>query len=417
MIRTRKPISIKEAVNLVLEAAPSLSIENINLENSFGRVLADDLYAPRPIPWYSRSPYDGYAVFSASTEKARGGHAVSLEVVESDEKASLQTGQAVKVMTGSPLPKGADAVIMNELVRVEERAGRKYIQIKRRLSEGENVSQIGEDIQKGQLLVQKGTIINPGVMAVLAAFGWTHVSTARKPRVGIIAAGDHLSDPDEPFQPGQVRDSNTYMLMAQCSRGQAEAYNYGRIAGSVDHAVNKITDALENVDLLVTTGGVSVGDDDIMQRIYEELEATVLFNKIAMRPGSVTSAAVAHGKLLIGLSGNPSACYAGFELLARPVIRMMLGLPKPYLRRVPAILRTDFLKPSPVTRFVRGRLFIRNGKVYTEPSGKDKSNMISSLPKANSLIVLPAGTKGCTAGSLVDALILEDGEWSGQEWE
>ena len=168
--------------------------------------------------------------------------------------------------------------------------------------------------------------------------------------------------------------------------------------------------------MLITTGGVSVGDFDLLPEIYEKLGAEVLFNKVAMRPGSVTTVAQKEGKILFGLSGNPSACYVGFELFARPMIRSMLFCEKEHLRKEKALLQTDFPKANPFTRFVRSALSVLDGQLVVEPSGMDKSNIVMSLSGANSFIVLPGGTRGYTAGEKVDVLLLEDTMGSKWPW-
>ncbi|RYM02716.1 molybdopterin molybdenumtransferase MoeA [Sporolactobacillus sp. THM7-7] len=414
MILLRKPIPVQEAVQKVMSVSHVLPSENISLEHGYGRVLADDVYAPHPVPWFIRSPYDGYAFAAHATIKAGAGHSVLLEVVGAigrgdDWEGTLQDGQAVKVMTGSALPDGADAVMMDELVRVKtDPEGKTFIEIRRHVSQGENVCQIGEDIREGQLLVRKGTVINPGVMAILATFGYSTISVVRKPKVGLIVSGTDLLSLEEPLQIGKVRNSNAYMLYAQCQRARSEIKKYGQIGDTIEDSVKKIKHALKESDLVVTTGGVSVGDTDIMPKVYKEIGALLLFNKVTMRPGSVTSAAQIDNKLLIGLSGNPSACYVGFELFARPALQKLQGISHPYLRKTQAVLKTDFPKANPVTRFVRGCTSLYEGKVYVEPTGsKDKSNIVSSLSGANSFIVLPAGSKGWKAGSTVDVLLLE----------
>jgi molybdopterin molybdotransferase len=172
--------------------------------------------------------------------------------------------------------------------------------------------------------------------------------------------------------------------------------------------------ALSEVDMLITTGGVSVGDYDYLPAIYEKLGASVLFNKVAMRPGSVTTVAQLNGKLLFGLSGNPSACYVGFELFVKPSIRTYMFSEKPHVKREKAILGEDFLKPNPFTRFVRGKLQYNEGQLIAYPSGFDKSSSVSSLAESNIFIVLQGGTRGYKKGMFVDVLLLEDNE--GSEW-
>ena len=171
---------------------------------------------------------------------------------------------------------------------------------------------------------------------------------------------------------------------------------------------------MKQVDLLITTGGVSVGDYDYMPDIYARLGAEVLFNKVAMRPGSVTTVAAMSGKILFGLSGNPSASYVGFELFVRPIIRKMLLSQRPHLKKVRGLLGENFTKANPFTRFVRSRAYMEGGQLMAVPSGKDKSNIVMSLASANSFAILPGGTRGYQKGDEVDILLLEDDE--GSEW-
>lgn len=417
----RKPIPVHEAVHRIMEVSQQSTEEHISLDNSYTKVLAHDLYAPHPIPWFVRSPYDGYAVQSESTRQAGETTPVWLELLGTIGAGDvwegiLGEGQAVKIMTGAAIPDGADAVIMRELTKEEERNGKVFVQIKREMKKGENVVQIGEDMQKGQLLVRKGTVINAGVIALLATFGYETVPVCRKPKVGIIATGTELLNPGEPLQPGKIRNSNAYMLHAQIKRSGANPISFGKVEDTFEGTLEKMEEALQEVDILVTTGGVSVGDFDYIPKAYEAMGAKLLFNKIAMRPGSVTSAAVLGNKVLLGLSGNPSACYVGFELFARPIIRTMLRMEKPYLQKIQAVLKTDIVKANPFSRFVRSKLSFSEGHVYVEPSGTDKSNIVSSLPKANCLLILPGGTRGWTAGSMVDVLLLDDQEGS-NTWE
>jgi molybdopterin molybdotransferase len=314
------------------------------------------------------------------------------------------------------MPEGSDAVVMFEVAQSSEKNGKPYMTIKRNVKAGENVSFIGEDAKEGQILVKKGTVINPGIQAMLATFGYASVPVARKPVIGLFATGTELLEVNEPLVPGKIRNSNSHMIAAQIVRAGGIVNYLGKLPDEFDTCFNAVKDALEKVDLLMTTGGVSVGDFDYLPEIYEKLGAEVLFNKVAMRPGSVTTVAEYNGKLLFGLSGNPSACYVGFELFARPIIRRMLCSEKPHLRKEKAILDTDFPKANPFTRFVRSRYTIADGKLQVSPSGLDKSNIIMSLSGANSLMILPGGTRGFESGTDVEILLLEDQEGSVWPW-
>ena len=274
----------------------------------------------------------------------------------------------------------------------------------------------GEDAKKGDILVKKGTMINPGIIGLLATFGYAEVPVAKKPVVGLFATGSELLDVSEPLQPGKIRNSNSHAISAQIQRAGGEVRFYGKLKDEFDLSYEAISSALEEVDLLITTGGVSVGDFDLLPDIYRKIGADVLFNKVAMRPGSVTTVAVFNNKFLFGLSGNPSASYVGFELFARPIIRTMLFSELPHLRKEKAQLAEDFLKPNPFSRLLRTRLFFESGQLKVIPSGVDKSNITTSLAGANSLTVLPGGTRGFKTGDIVDVLLLDDQEGCVWPW-
>jgi molybdopterin molybdotransferase len=312
------------------------------------------------------------------------------------------------------MPAGADAVVMLELAQAFEKDGHNFMSIKRSYNEGDNVSFRGEDCKSGEILVKKGTLINPGVQAILATFGYQEVPVARKPIIGLYATGTELLEVDEPLQPGKIRNSNSHMIAAQIERCGGIVHYFGKLPDVFDTCFEAVKNALEVVDILITTGGVSVGDFDYLPAIYEKLGASVLFNKVAMRPGSVTTVAQINQKILFGLSGNPSACYVGFELFVRPIIRRRLFSEKPHLRIEKAQLEVGFPKPNPFTRFVRSAVNIKDGRLTVTPSGMDKSNIVTSLAGANSLMVLPGGTRGFEAGNVVDVLLLED--QAGSEW-
>ncbi len=302
---------------------------------------------------------------------------------------------------------------MFELAREFIERGQPFIELKRHFQAGTNISRQGEDARKGTALVEKGRKIDAGVKALLATFGYAKVPVFKKPRVGVFATGTELLDVDQPLEPGKIRNSNSYMVMAQLKAIGAEPVYLGKLVDDLDRCYQAIAAALSQVDLLVTTGGVSVGDYDYLPAIYKKLGAKVLFNKIAMRPGSVTTVAELNGQLLFGLSGNPSACFVGCELFVRPVILSGFENGRPHLQKEQAKLMEDFPKPNPFTRFVRSRLSISDGRLQVRPTGLDKSGVVTSLADANALLMLPGGTRGFQQNDEVDVLLL-NGE--GAEW-
>lgn len=393
--------------------------ELVSINESYGRYLSEDLVATSDVPHFNRSPYDGFAIRSVDSSNASLSNAVEFEVVDhigAGYVSNKEVGefQAVRIMTGAQMPMNCDAVVMLELAKTSEKNGKSYMSIKRSYKSGDNVSFAGEDAKKGEVLVKRGTKINPGIQAMLATFGYKDVPVAKKPVIGLFATGTELLEVEDELQPGKIRNSNTHMIIAQIERSGAEVRYFGKLPDDFELCYESIRSAIVEVDLLITTGGVSVGDFDYLPQIYKKLGADVLFNKVAMRPGSVTTVAHLDGKILFGLSGNPSACYVGFELFARPIIRTMLFCTKPHLRREKAVLEVDFPKANPFTRFVRSKVTIANGKLVASPSGVDKSNIVMSLAGANSFIILPGGTRGFEAQTIVDVLLLEDSE--GSEW-
>ncbi|PAE39368.1 molybdopterin molybdotransferase MoeA [Bacillus sp. 7884-1] len=419
MLERRKPIPIGDAVKKIMEFQLNGKTEFVSIDESYGRFLSEDLIATSDVPHFDRAPYDGFAVRSIDTKEASTNNPLEFKVVDHlgagmTSTMTIKEHEAVRIMTGAMMPEGTDAVVMFEVAKDYDKNGTPYMSIKRSFNKGDNVSFRGEDAKEGEVLVKKGTLINPGIQAMLATFGYDQVPVAKKPIIGLFATGTELLEVDEELVPGKIRNSNSHMIAAQIQRTGAIVHYYGKLPDVFDTCFTAVKSALEKVDILITTGGVSVGDFDYLPAIYEKLGAEVLFNKVAMRPGSVTTVAQLEGKLLFGLSGNPSACYVGFELFARPIIRTMLFSARPHLRKEKAVLEVDFPKANPFTRFVRSAFSVKSGRLSATPSGLDKSNIIMSLSGANSLMILPGGTRSFQAGDEVDILLLEDQD--GSEW-
>lgn len=419
MLDKRDPITISEAVNRVMKYAPTGEIEYVSINECDGRYLGEPVKASHDIPPFDRAPYDGFAIRAEDSIGASKDNPVEFEVIEEIgagyiAKKEVGPFQAVRIMTGALMPKECNAVVMLELAKDIIKNGKPYMVIKRSYKPGDNVSYQGSETKAGEILVEKGRYLNPGIKALLATFGYAKVPVVKKPVVGIYATGTELLDVDEPMEPGKIRNSNAYMIASQINRVGAQAKYLGKLEDDFDKCFTAVQAALDEVDILITTGGVSVGDYDYVPEIYKKLGAEVLFNKIAMRPGSVTTVAQYNGKLLFGLSGNPSACFVGFELYARPIIRSWFRSSKPHLQKIKATLHTDFPKANPFTRFVRSKLIFNEGKLCAEPSGLDKSNVVTSLVDCDSLIILPGGTRGYVKGDEVEVLLLEDQK--GSEW-
>ncbi|MEK5379652.1 molybdopterin molybdotransferase MoeA [Niallia sp. FSL W8-0635] len=420
MVERRTPISVKEAITRVMQFEKEGEKEEVSIYECNGRFLSEDIVANQDVPSFDRSAYDGFAIRSVDVKGASKDNPITLAIV--DEIGAGQVCQkrigeceAVRIMTGAMLPSECDAVVMFEVVKEGSENNQPYIIIDHEVEKGNNLSFQGEDVKKGKLLVGKGTKINPGIMALLATFGYEKVPVAKKPIVGIFATGTELLEVDEPLEKGKIRNSNAYMVMAQIERAGATPVYFGKLQDVFTESYEAMKEKLALVDILITTGGVSVGDYDLLPAIYKEMGAEVLFNKVAMRPGSVTTVVHLDGKLLYGLSGNPSACYVGFEIFAKPIIRRYLCSPKPHLQSAPAILGEDFLTGNAFTRFFRSTVNREvDGLLHTVPSGVDKSNIVTSLAFANALTILPNNTTGYKKGEKVEVLLLE--EETGSDW-
>ncbi|WP_413379413.1 gephyrin-like molybdotransferase Glp [Alkalihalobacillus sp. 1P02AB] len=418
MVDIRKPILVSEAVSAVLNHSKTGETEYISIDDCDERYLASDLIADHDVPPFDRSPLDGFAIRAVDSQGVTEGSPKSFKVIEEIGAGAVAAkipndNEAIRIMTGAQIPAGTDVIVMFELVREFEKEGEAYFELTQSFESGDNISFQGEDVQKGASLVQKGARITPGIKALLATFGYAEVEVFKKTKVGIIATGTELLNVDEELQPGKIRNSNAYMVAAQIKKVGAEPVYFGQLVDDLEESFQKISLELEKVDYLITTGGVSVGDYDFLPEIYKRLGANVLFNKITMRPGSVTTVAEVNGKLLFGLSGNPSACFVGFELLVRPAILTSFSVMKPHLQKVQATLLVDNDKSNNFSRFIRSYTYFENGKLYVEPTGLDKSGVVSSLADANCLMMLPGGASGFQKGDMVDVLLLtgEGSEW------
>ena len=417
LLTKRKAISIGEAVQKVMSDIRKGSTEKVALDSANGRYLAEDIVANQDVPAFDRSLYDGYAIRSEDTKEATNESPVELEVVGHIGAGAVFTNeiqpfQAVRIMTGAEMPAGGNAVVMLEHVQELNKNDKNYIVVDRYIPELERVFKKGQEIQNGTYLVERGTRITPGIIGLLATFGYSEVLVGKKPVVGVLATGSELLEIDEPLVPGKIRNSNSYMLMSQIERVGAQPKYLGKLEDDLEKSFNVIQQELQDVDILITTGGVSVGDYDFLPEIYERLGATVLFNKIAMRPGSVTTVAKLGHQFLFGLSGNPSASFIGFELFVRPVIRTMLENKEPYLASQKAILADSYPKPNAFAQLIRTKIEIRDSNVYVTSNGLNMSSSITSLVGADALVVLPPTESGYEKGETVDILLLSD---KGQE--
>ncbi|UEX90558.1 gephyrin-like molybdotransferase Glp [Staphylococcus ratti] len=407
-LEKRQPIPVSEAIQRCTNQALRLSQTTVDLYEAEGFILAEDIVATYDIPRFNKSPYDGFAIRSQDSEGASGAQRLAFKVIDhigagAVSSEVLSEREAVRIMTGAELPKGADAVVMLEqTVQTDE-----GFTLRKAFSQYENVSLKGEETKTEDVVLKKGQRLNAGAIAVLATFGYRNVPVFQKPSVGVIATGSELLDVEDPLEPGKIRNSNGPMIHALLKKEGIDSEIYKIQQDDFESSLAVVRTAMEQHDIVITTGGVSVGDFDYLPDIYRALDAKVLFNKVAMRPGSVTTVAVSEQTFLFGLSGNPSACYTGFELFVKPSIYRMMGALRYYPALVRAILMEDFKKANPFTRFVRAIATFDGRATTVKPSGFNKSGAVVAIAHSNAMMILPGGTRGYSMGHQVDVLLTE----------
>jgi molybdopterin molybdotransferase len=310
-------------------------------------------------------------------------------------------------MTGAAVPDGADAIVMLEMTdRLTDDTIGGEVAVRKRMAAGDNITPVGFEAFHGERVLEAGTVIRPGEAALLATFGYAEVSVHRPPRVAIFPTGSELLSVKDPIAPGKIRNSNGYMLAAQIRECGGEPILMPPLPDWVDEVKEALEQAFEFADVIVTTGGVSVGDKDVLVDYFSGWDGELLFNKVAMRPGSPTTAGVRRDKLLFSLSGNPGAAFVGFELFAAPYVRRLLGQTERPDRVCSGTLEFDYAKGSAYPRYVRGTMSCRDGRLFVTPAGVDKSSIMMTIKDADCLICIPAGGRGAAYGELVRVIRL-----------
>jgi molybdopterin molybdotransferase len=409
-----KMISVDEALEYVLKHFEPLEPEEVEILDALDRVLAEDVYSDMDIPPFDNSAMDGYAVRAADTVAASSEAPVTLRVI-ADLAAGYTTdlivepGTAIRIMTGAPLPAGADAVVRfeetSEGLSGHERADNR-IEVLSQVVVGENVRPAGEDIRKGELVLAEGTILRPQEIGVLASLGRARVRVIRRPRVAILATGDELIAIDEPLSPGKIRNSNEYSNAALVRRYGGVPVRLGIARDDVNELTAKIREGLaQKVDLFLTSAGVSVGDYDVVKDVLGA-EGEVHFWQVRMKPGKPLAFGEIQGVPLLGLPGNPVSAMVSFEQFARPAILKMLGRTRLHKSTVEAVLEED-VESSGRRDFKRAMITKRDGDYYASVTGPQGSGVLTSMVKANGLAIIPEGIRQMKAGERVAVQMLD----------
>ncbi len=370
-----------------------------------GRVLAEDVASDRDVPPFTNSAMDGYAVRAADTRSASPTKPVHLEVLGEIRAGvapptSVRPSTALRIMTGAVMPEGADAV-----VRVEdtvERDGR--VEIRVGVEPDTSVRHAGSDIRRGDTVAQGGRIVTPGLIGVLASTGRTTVRTIRRPRVTVLTTGDELRDAGESLGPGQITNTNRYTLRAALEEAGAEVVDAGVARDVREDLVTRLQAAVRT-DLIVSTGGVSMGAYDLVRALLEE-QGAVDFWQVALRPGKPLMVGTVEGRPLIGLPGNPVSSLVGVELFVRPAILKMQGRADLERQRLTATTDDALQNPPHLEQYFRGVARRQGDRIRVRLTGDQGSHVLRSMADANCLVVVPQGTAEVRVGEPVQIIPL-----------
>ncbi len=399
-----KNIPVEDAVSILLDLPVKRREEAAPVERANGRVLSQDVYAVEMIPPFARSPFDGYAFRGEDTANASAENPVTLHITEEipagkAPEFEVGAGQAAKILTGAPIPRGVNATIKYEDTRFDAESVTLFAPV----AAGSNVCPAGEDVRTGDLIAAAGTLITPPVAGLLAGLGVCRPPVWEKPVVSIVNTGNELLYAHEPLAPAKIRNSSCYTLGAYLENAGAAVRDGGTVPDEVARIAQAIEKAMESADMVITTGGISVGDYDLVYAAAEKLGADILFWKVQMKPGSALMAAVLHGKCLLALSGNPASAAIGLHMVGMPFVKKLAGRTDVQNEPVQVYLKEGFRKASPQRRFVRGRLVLKDGRAWFSQTGRQGNGVVSSLVGCDMFAEIPAGSPPVEAGALLRA--------------
>ncbi len=402
-------LNVEEALERVLAAFQPLPPERVPILETAGQVLAEDVYADMDIPPLSNTAMDGYAVRAADTAGAGPDRPVRLRVVYDlaagyTTEQAVTPGTAIRIMTGAPIPPGADAV-----VRFEDTAqDGEWVYILKEVPVGKEVRYAGEDVRAGTLVLPRGSLIRPQEVGMLAALGRTEALVHRRPRVGLLATGDEVIEIDAPWQPGKIRNTNSYSNGAQVLRCGGVPVLLGIARDDVEELTRRIRAALEQgVDLLLTSGGVSVGDFDVVKQVLAA-EGEMDFWRVRIKPGKPLAFGRIRDVPILGLPGNPVSAMISFELFARPAILKMLGRTEWERPTVEARLLDEIRRKDGRRHYLRVTLEPRpDGGYDARLTGDQGSGILLSMVRAQGLAIIPEDADHLPAGSPVRVIPLE----------
>jgi len=400
-------ISVEEALNTILPHIKVLGMERVSLQDSLGAVLAEDIIAPFNVPPLDNSAMDGYAVKAEDLQSASEQNPAKLKISGElpagyQSKDLLKKGEALRIMTGAPVPEGADTVVMQE----DTCAGSGTVEVFKKIKPGTNIRKAGEDIAEGQILFKKGTRIRPAHIGTLASIKRAIVSVYQRPRVAILSTGDELVDIDGDNSDGKIVSSNTYSLFALVKENGGIPVNLGIGRDTKEALKEKFLEGL-NSDIILSSGGVSVGDYDFVKDVLQELGLDMKFWKVSMRPGQPLAFGMIEGKPAFGLPGNPVSAMVSFEQFVRPAIRKMTGYQNLFRSLITGVAKEELKVRKGKKHFIRCVVTIEEGQYTVSTTGAQGSGMLTSMASANGLMVVPEDRDCVNPGDAVKVQILD----------
>ncbi len=391
-------VSVEEAYRLINTQLTPLPAEQVPAFTAEGRIVAEDITATEAMPDIPKAMVDGYAL------RAGDGMAVRRVLAEltagGSTTSTLTEGTAARIMTGAPVPTGADAVVMFEYAREQEG----LLQIERAPQVGDNIRQIGQDVAVGELILAQGSVLGAAEVGLLAMIGRTSLPVYRRPRVAVISTGDEVVEPDAPRPVGAVRDSNRYALLAAVREAGCAAISLGIAPDDRTTQRELLLRGLAEADVVLTSGGVSLGTRDLVKPLLAEL-GTVHFGRVLFKPGKPTTFATVQGKLVFGLPGFPASSLVSFEVFVRPALRRLQGDLHPERPTVQVVLG-ETIRPSPDRpEYQRIQIAWRDGQLVAQTTGAQLSSRLLSLRSANGLLLVPPGDTPYQPGDMLPALL------------
>ncbi|MCB0178698.1 MAG: molybdopterin molybdotransferase MoeA [Anaerolineae bacterium] len=394
-------ISIERALDIISTHIQPLPAVTISFYDAQGYVLAEDIFAVEPMPPFAASSVDGYAVVAADGPGRR--RIVGDQAAGYMAEVEIEPGTSARVTTGAPIPPGADAVVMVEETEVADG----FVEILASdIRSGANIRPVGQDIEQGQLVLPQGTILGPAEMGLLGTVGRSQVTVYRRPRVAVMSTGDEIVEPDQPLSPGQIRDANRFTLMGAVREAGCEPVDLGIVRDKANSLADTIERGLAEADVLLTSGGVSMGQLDLVKP-YLAARGTLHFGRVNTKPGKPVTFAVVDGVPCFAMPGFPVSALVSFEVFVRPALLKMAGYTHIYRPHEKAILAQRLSHTSARTEFQRVVLTRRaDGRLAASTTGFQGSGRLLSMAGANGLVILPHGQDDYEPGSVVEALII-----------